>query len=137
MMTPDARVISSPSWPLAHSSPLFHPELRWMNIAVIAEPSPRCRTLFLNVRARQCRFIVSEDMRDAYVAALRHPRWRVWHRNSSARHAMSGTADEPLDHALARVKRFGELTPIEQKGWNLLIVRSERQQLSGHDRCRP
>jgi hypothetical protein len=36
-----------------------------MSNVTIAEPLPHFRTAFIDLRARQCRFIVSDEVRDA------------------------------------------------------------------------
>ncbi len=49
----------------------------------IAEPSPHYRTALLEARARQCRFIVSEDVRNAICCGAptsETSSWCDWHR---------------------------------------------------------
>jgi hypothetical protein len=50
---------------------------------VISEPSADHRTTLLAIRPRQCRFIVSEDVRDAICCGAPTPEsssWCNWHR---------------------------------------------------------
>jgi hypothetical protein len=47
------------------------------------EPSPQYRTTLLAIRARQCRFIVSDDLRDAVCCGApttETSSWCNWHR---------------------------------------------------------
>ncbi|HEX2554428.1 MAG TPA: GcrA family cell cycle regulator [Microvirga sp.] len=50
---------------------------------IVAEPSPHYRTSLLDARARQCRFIVSEDTRNAICCGAptsETSSWCQWHR---------------------------------------------------------
>ncbi|MDQ4136413.1 MAG: GcrA family cell cycle regulator [Pseudomonadota bacterium] len=50
---------------------------------IVTEPSPHHRTSLLDVRARQCRFIVSEDTRNAICCGAptsETSSWCEWHR---------------------------------------------------------
>jgi len=63
--------------------PSFTPELGSMNNLRSAEPSPQYQTALLEARARQCRFIVSEDLRDAVCCGAptsETSSWCEWHR---------------------------------------------------------
>jgi len=54
-----------------------------MGNVAIAEPDPRLQTKLLKARARQCRYIVSEDARDAICCGsptLGTSSWCAWHR---------------------------------------------------------
>jgi hypothetical protein len=53
-----------------------------MRNVAITEPDPRLRTEFLKAREGQCRFIVSEGVRDAICCgapALGASSWCAWH----------------------------------------------------------
>jgi hypothetical protein len=50
---------------------------------IVSEPSPQYRTSLLDARARQCRFIVSEDTRNAICCGAptsETSSWCQWHR---------------------------------------------------------
>ena len=50
---------------------------------IVAEPSPQYRTTLLDARARQCRFIVSDDTRNAICCGAptsETSSWCQWHR---------------------------------------------------------
>jgi hypothetical protein len=57
--------------------------VRPMRNVAVAEPDPRLRTQFLKVRARQCRYIVSDDVKDAICCGAPisgTSSWCPWHR---------------------------------------------------------
>ena len=50
---------------------------------IVSEPSPQYQTSLLDVRARQCRFIVSDDTRNAICCGAptsETSSWCTWHR---------------------------------------------------------
>jgi hypothetical protein len=54
-----------------------------MSALTAAEPSPQLQTPLLEIRARQCRFIVSADVRDAVCCGATTPEnssWCTYHR---------------------------------------------------------
>ncbi len=54
-----------------------------MSALTIAEPNPHHQTSLLELRARQCRFIVSDSTRDAICCGAPTPEnssWCHWHR---------------------------------------------------------
>ena len=64
-------------------SPRVRHHLRPMTRLTTTEPSPHHHTPFLEVRAFQCRFIVSEDTRDAVCCGAPTSgtsSWCEWHR---------------------------------------------------------
>jgi hypothetical protein len=63
--------------------PLLHTELGPMTHRMIAEPSPHYRIALLEARVRQCRFIVSDEVRDAVCCGAptsETSSWCDWHR---------------------------------------------------------
>ena len=54
-----------------------------MSDVAVPEPDPRLQTAFLKARARQCRYIVSEGVRDAICCGAptrEGSSWCAWHR---------------------------------------------------------
>ena len=54
-----------------------------MSASTVAEPSSHLQTPLLDIRARQCRFIVSEDTRNAICCGAptsETSSWCQWHR---------------------------------------------------------
>jgi hypothetical protein len=64
----------------------------------ISEPSPRTRTSLFKLRARQCRFIVSDGQTDAIFCGgetQEGSSWCPWHRRLVYAKPLAGGAREP------------------------------------------
>ena len=64
----------------------------------ISEPSLRTRTTLLNLRARQCRFIVSHERSEAIFCGgetQEGSSWCPWHRQLVYAKALAGGSREP------------------------------------------
>ena len=62
----------------------------------VTEPSPRSRTTLFKLRARQCRFIVSDDRSEAIFCGgetLGGSSWCPWHRRLVYTKPLAGGAD--------------------------------------------